>query len=73
MSKPVKLKVTNTVAVIYREGNNALLDMDAVRVEVCDDGGGRFLEITQGGETIKLDPDELQKVAEVGSRMVTGA
>ena len=66
-------KCTYISAVIHRAGDNPIINECSTTVTICDEAAGAFVSLTDsGGATIRLDPDELERVVEVARKMLKG-
>ena len=64
-------KTTYIAAVVHRVGDNPIINEGSTTVRLCDEAGGAFISLTDSqGETIKLDPEELEMVVEVARNML---
>ena len=64
-------KSTYISAVVHRVGDNPIINEQSTTVTICDEAGGAFVSLTDNeGTTIKLDPEELEIVANVARGML---
>ena len=64
-------KSTYIAAVVHQAGDNPIINEQSTTVTICDEAGGAFISLTDSqGETIKLDPEELEMVVEVARKML---
>ena len=64
-------KTTYISAVVHCAGDNPIINDHSTTVTICDEAGGAFISLTDSqGETIKLDPEELEMVVEVARKML---
>ena len=64
-------KTTYISAVVHQAGDNPIINDHSTTVTICDEAGGAFISLTDcEGTTIKLDPEELEMVAEVARKML---
>ena len=64
-------KTTTISAVVHQAGHNPIINEQSTTVTICDEAGGAFVSLTDNeGTTIKLDPEELEIVANVARGML---
>lgn len=64
-------KSTYISAAVHRVGDNPIINECSTTITICDEAAGAFVSLTDSeGTTIKLDPDELEMVAEVARKML---
>ncbi len=64
-------KSTYISAAVHRVGDNPIINECSTTITICDEAGGAFISLTDSqGETIKLDPEELEMVVEVARKML---
>lgn len=64
-------KTTYISAVVHCAGDNPIINEQSTTVTICDEAGGAFFSLTDSeGVTIKLDPEELEIVANVARGML---
>ena len=64
-------KTTYISAVVHQAGDNPIINERSTTVTICDEAGGAFVSLTDSeGTTIKLDPEELEIVANVARGML---
>lgn len=62
-----RVVVTPTTWQVHR-ADISPFDAESTEVLIRDDGGGRYLQIKQFGETISLDEDEFEMVVQAGAQ-----
>ena len=64
-------KTTYIAAVVHQAGDNPIINECSTTVTICEEAAGAFISLTDSeGTTIKLDPEELEMVAEVARKML---
>lgn len=64
-------KTTYISASVHLAGDNPIVNECSTTITICDEAAGAFISLTDSeGATIKLDPDELEIVCDVGRKML---
>lgn len=59
----MKMKTRQTKWTIYPEGDeNKLYSEHATYIEIVDEAGGEFVEVTQSGKTVQISPEEWPEI-----------
>lgn len=60
-----------TAITVLPEGDKVFSEM-ATEISIVDEGGGEFIEVTQLGGTIRVDPKEWPAIRSAINRMMKG-
>jgi len=59
----MKMKTRQTKWTVYPEGDeNKLYSEHATYIEIVDESGGEFVEVTQSGKTVQINPEEWPEI-----------
>lgn len=60
-------------AMIVVQAGKSINDETATRIEIVDDGGGPYLEVSQDNGAVRIDPDEWPSIKQAIDRMIGAA
>ena len=61
------------IAMIVVPAGKSINDETCTRIEIVDDGGGPYLEVSQDNGAVRIDPDEWQSIKQAIERMIGSA
>ena len=68
----MSLKTTVMKIAIHTEDKNPVYDEGVLYLELADEGAGAFLELSQGGNSISIDPEEFDVIAAAAKQLMQG-
>ena len=63
---------TTMKVAIHRKGDNPAYADGVTYVEIVDEAAGAVLELSQGDQRIRIDPEELELILTEAQRMLAG-
>ena len=66
------LKTTVMKIAIHPEDKNPVYDDGVLYLELADEGAGAFLELSQGENSVSIDPEEVEVIAAAAKQLMLG-
>jgi hypothetical protein len=66
----MKYKATITAVAVHPEGDNPVFAETATTIRLQDEGGGFFVELEQGGGSIRLDAEEIDLIMNEAKKLL---